>query len=101
MGEAPRSPGALLCAAPTCCHHQQKLKSLRRDPVGFLGAGRGCGCLREPRASCDTCATTRREQRLTGLAVFILTGVSVFMAPVLKVRKAAAVLASKGFLPPF
>ncbi|KAF1555450.1 Electrogenic sodium bicarbonate cotransporter 1, partial [Eudyptula minor] len=31
-----------------------------------------------------------REQRLTGLAVFILTGVSVFMAPVLKVGSLAA-----------
>ncbi|NXW09139.1 S4A4 protein, partial [Fregetta grallaria] len=32
-----------------------------------------------------------REQRLTGLAVFILMGVSVFMAPVLKVGSLAAV----------
>lgn len=54
------------------------------------GPGRGCGCLREPRASCDACATACREQRLTGLAVFVLTGVSVFMAPILKVWEAAS-----------
>lgn len=66
-----------------------------------LGAGRGCGYLREPRALCDTRATARREQRLTGLAVFILTGVSVFMAPVLKVRKAAAGFDLQGFFASF
>lgn len=43
-----------------------------------------------PRGIHDTCAATRREQRLTGLAVFVLTGVSVFMAPVLKVKSLAA-----------
>lgn len=33
---------------------------------------------------CPTC----REQRITGILVFALTGVSIFLAPVLKVRSA-------------
>lgn len=60
-----------------------------RDP-GDPEDGRG---LRAPEGPCgtrDTCAASCREQRLTGLAVFVLMGVSVFMAPVLKVRSLAA-----------
>lgn len=41
--------------------------------------------------TCDTRAATHREQRLTGLAVFILMGASVFLAPVLKVGSLAGV----------
>lgn len=33
-----------------------------------------------------------REQRVTGFIVFILTGISVFMAPILKVRTSAFVV---------
>lgn len=32
------------------------------------------------------CVLVCREQRVTGIMVFILTGVSVFMAPILKVK---------------
>ena len=35
-----------------------------------------------------------REQRVTGIIVFILTGVSVFMAPILKVRTSPFLLPS-------
>lgn len=48
------------------------------------------GCQGTP-GTFDTFAATHREQRLTGLAVFILMGVSVFMAPVLKVGSLAGV----------
>lgn len=60
-----------------------------RDP-GARRAGRGVGS-QGTLGTCDTCAATHREQRLTGLAVFILMGVSVFMAPVLKVGSLAGV----------
>ncbi|POI32315.1 hypothetical protein CIB84_003934 [Bambusicola thoracicus] len=42
-----------------------------------------------------------REQRLTGLVVFILTGVSVFLAPILKVWKLAPVVGLSVSLPPY
>lgn len=56
--------------------------------MGASSAGSGVGSQGTP-GTCDTCAATHREQRLTGLAVFILMGVSVFMAPVLKVGSLA------------
>lgn len=40
---------------------------------------------------------SRREQRLTGVVVFILTGLSVLMAPILKV---IVLLVPNIFIPP-
>lgn len=34
----------------------------------------------------DNVFFSAREQRVTGIIVFILTGISVFLAPILKVR---------------
>lgn len=66
-----------------------------------MQADGGCGCLGEPGHSCDACTAACREQRLTGLVVFILTGVSVFLAPILKVRKLAPGVGLRVSLPPF
>ena len=60
-----------------------------RDPGGWEGRW-GLGAPEGPQGTHDTCTAACREQRLTGLAVFVLTGVSVFMAPVLKVGSPAA-----------
>lgn len=48
------------------------------DGGTFSGAGRQRLALFDPCPSC-------REQRITGVLVFALTGVSIFLAPVLKV----------------
>lgn len=71
----------------TSPHGQQSQKEQR--PWG-LGGQVGTAGPEGPQGIHDTCAATHREQRLTGLAVFVLTGVSVFMAPVLKVKSLAA-----------
>lgn len=82
LGAACFSPG--MPPAPTASKAEKS-----RDPGGWEGRW-GLQAPKGPRGTHDTCASTRREQRLTGLAVFILTGVSVFMAPVLKVKSLAA-----------
>lgn len=82
----------MLCTFPfTSVSHQDKVLSppIRGSLYFPLAAGSEWCCLQPggPRASPsfqETPLSPHREQRLTGLAVFTLTGVSIFLAPVLK-----------------
>lgn len=87
---AGRSGFAAACVSPGMPPVPVAIKAEKsRDPRVQEGR-QGLRAPKGPYGTHNTCAAAHREQRLTGLAVFILMGVSVFMAPVLKVGSLAA-----------